>query len=255
MIAAEGSDAPPKITVIGPNGERVTTPDDNAAVQQAPFLLIKSPAAKLTQVAIGKPATGRWRVVVQEGSSPVVSIRSAEGLPRPEVDAKVVGRGHRRELRYRIKPLPGQKVTFLERGPSVSGTLGVARRNRGRPRFTPANGVAERRRIVAVVEQNGLTREHVVVASYRAPSAQRLAAPRRLRAARRGGQLRIGWQRVARARGYEARVRLSDGRRLVLRTVRRARTVRRVGAAVRGSVTVRALSVSSVHGRAARAAV
>ena len=42
VIVAEGKDAPPKITLVGPNGERVTTPDGMKAVQQKPFLLMKN---------------------------------------------------------------------------------------------------------------------------------------------------------------------------------------------------------------------
>ena len=85
VIVAEGKDAPPKITLVGPNGERITTPDGMKAVQQKPFLLMKNMAGKVTQIAIGKPAAGRWQVIVEDGSSEVVSIRSAQGLPEPEV--------------------------------------------------------------------------------------------------------------------------------------------------------------------------
>ena len=46
MIVAEGKDAPPKITLVGPDGERVTTPDGMKAVQQKPFLLIKNRRAR-----------------------------------------------------------------------------------------------------------------------------------------------------------------------------------------------------------------
>ena len=42
---------------------------------------------------------------------------------------------------------------------------------KGTLRFTPAGGVAERREIVALVEQDGLATEQVVVARYAAPSA------------------------------------------------------------------------------------
>jgi PKD repeat protein len=255
VIVAEGRDAPPKISVVGPNGERVTAPDGLEAVQQAPFLLLKNPAARLTQVAIGKPAAGRWRVVVEDGSSPVVSIRSAEGLEPPDVRAKVVGRGHRRAIRYRVKPLAGQKVTFVERGPSAGGRIGVARGSRGRVRFVPADGVAERRRIVALVEQNGLIREQRAVATYRAPAALRPASPRRLRAVRRGTRLRVSWKRVPRVSSYEAQVRLSDGRRLVLRTRGHAVTIPRVGARLRGAVAVRGISPSAVLGTPARARI
>ena len=37
-----GKDAPPKITLIGPKGERITSPDDKP-VEQAPFFVLKDP--------------------------------------------------------------------------------------------------------------------------------------------------------------------------------------------------------------------
>jgi hypothetical protein len=50
----------------------------------------------------------RWRVEVEPDSAPV-SLASANGLDDPEIDARV-GRGASRTLRYRIKPVAGQKV-------------------------------------------------------------------------------------------------------------------------------------------------
>ena len=81
-------------------------------------------------------------------------------------------------------------------------------------------GMPARRASPVRPKPNGSTREQLAVASYRAPGAMRPAAPSRVRVARRGAHLRIGGQRVARARGYETRVRLSDGRRPVLLTGR-----------------------------------
>ena len=86
-IVARGNGAPPKLTLIGPKGERITSPDDLRPVQQAPFLVLKDPRANVTQFAIAKPSAGRWRVVVEPGSAPVVSLASANGLERPEIDA------------------------------------------------------------------------------------------------------------------------------------------------------------------------
>jgi hypothetical protein len=109
-------------------------------VQQAPFFVIKDPRANLTQVAIARPTAGRWRVVVEHGSSPVSSIASANGLEKPEIDAKVSGHGARRTLSYRVKPRKGQKVTFIERGPSAGKRIGRATRKAGRIAFRPAPG-------------------------------------------------------------------------------------------------------------------
>ena len=44
-IVATGAGAPPKITLVGPKGERITTPDDLLPVEGKPFLLLKDPRA------------------------------------------------------------------------------------------------------------------------------------------------------------------------------------------------------------------
>ena len=59
VIAAKGAGAPPKITLVGPNGERISTPDDLMPVDTRPFFLMKNPQANLTQIAISKPQRGR----------------------------------------------------------------------------------------------------------------------------------------------------------------------------------------------------
>jgi hypothetical protein len=255
VIVAEGKDAPPKITLVGPNGERITTPDDMKAVQRKPFLLIKNRPGRITQIAIGKPAGGRWQVVVEDGSSEVVSIRSAQGLPEPEVHARVVGRGHKRAIAYRIEPRAGQQVSFVERGASAGAILGRATGSRGRVRFSPADGEAEGRRIVAIVTQDGQVRDELTVAHYQAPVPKRPARPRSLRVARRGTTLRLAWRSARPADTHEVRVRLGDGRRLFFRTRRHTLAVRGVRRGVRAAVSVRGVLDSGIAGRPATARV
>jgi len=250
-IVARGQGAPPKLTLIGPNGERVTSPDGLRPVEQAPFFVIKDPRANLTQFAISKPGAGKWRVVVEDGSAPVVSIASANGLQEPAVDGEVTGHGARRTLSYDVEPVAGQKVTFMERGPSAGRRIGVATGRSGRIRFTPAPGRAERRRIVALVTQNGRSRGEYEVASYRAPGVRRPSRPRHLRVARRGAKLRISWRAARPADAHQVRVRLADGRRLLFRTRRSTLVVPRVKRGVRARVSVRGVLDIGLAGRAA----
>jgi hypothetical protein len=253
VIVAEGRDAPPKITLVGPHGERVTTPDDMKAVQQKPFLLLKNVHGKITQVAIGRPAGGRWRVIVEDGSSPIVSIRSAQGLPEPKVHARVIGRGHRRAIAYRLTPRAGQRVTFVERGRSAGTIIGEATGGKGRVAFSPADGKAERRKIVAIVKQDGQIRDELTVARYRAPGPRRPSRPRQLRVTRRGATLRLAWRAARRADIHEVRVRLGDGRRLLARTHRETLIVRKVRRGVSATVRVRGVLDSGLAGRPAKA--
>jgi hypothetical protein len=245
VFAAQGKDAPPKITLIGPKGERITTPDGLTPVEDEHYFLLKDPRANLTQIAINAPSGGRWRVVVEDDSSPLVSLRSADGLPEPDVEATVTGAGHHRVLRYHVAPVEGQRVTFLERGPSAGHTIGVARGSAGALEFTPADGAAERRDIVAVVEQDGRPRGELKVTGYRAPAALRPTRPRGTRVRRGRSSLSVRWRPVPGAVQYEVRVRLDDGRRLLVRTRRPRATLRRIAAKRRGSVSIRSLSASS----------
>ena len=251
VIVAEGEDAPPKITLVGPNGERVTTPDGMKAVQQKPFLLLKNQPGKVTQIAIGAPAAGRWQVIVEEGSSPVVSIRSAQGLPDPEVHARVTGRGHDRAIAYRIEPRAGQRVSFAERGASAGTIIGEANGSHGRVRFSPADGKAERREIVAIVKQDGQVRDELTVARYQAPGPKRPSRPRALRVKRHGSTLQVAWKAARPADVHEIRVRVGDGRRLLFRTRRHTLRIGGVRRGLGARVSVRGVLDTGIAGRPA----
>jgi hypothetical protein len=252
VIVVEGRDAPPQVTLEGPDGQRVTAPRDLQPLQQKPYLVLKDPRRKVTQFVVGSPAGGRWKVVVDEGSSPVVSVKSAEGLDRPGVHAEVRGHGRRRTLAYRVEARPGQTVSFLERGPSGGTMIGTAKGAVGRLRFLPGAGAAERRRIVAVVEQDGQVREELAVAAYRSPGAQRPGRVRALAVARRGRALVLRWRGARGAARHEVAVRLSDGRRLVLPARGTRLRVPRIAAGTRGTVRVRGVSRDGMRGPAAR---
>jgi hypothetical protein len=252
VFAAEGVDGAPVLEISGPHGERIVTPRETRADVSRDHLSLPNPQAKLTQVAIPSPSAGRWTIRAAAGSTPLTSIRTAEGLPAPEVKATVAGRGHARALRWSVTERPEQTVRFVERGSSAGGAIGVARGARGTLRFAPAEGRAERREIVAIVEQDGQLRDELVVASYRAPAAARPAAVRGLRAVRRGTTLRLRWRAQPGAARYRTAVALGSGRRVVLLGRGTSAVVRDVPRGMRAQVAVRALSASGIAGRDAR---
>jgi hypothetical protein len=95
----------------------------------------------------------------------------------------------------------------------VHRTLAVrARDGHGRLRFRPAYGPGGPRRIVAIVEQNGMPRTEITVARYRAEPPPRLRRPRNVRLRRRGARVSVTWAPVAAAAGYQAFVETPDGR-------------------------------------------
>jgi hypothetical protein len=268
-VAFRGSTGPPKVTLEGPGGERVATPPEaDGKVLDDRFLLFQNPDDRTTYVAINRPSGGRWRVTADGGAlaAPRLAVESAQsptleqvqvahGLPQPSVKATVSGSGHKRSLTYSVKQIAGQRVTFEERGGGVGRRIGTAKGKRGTIRFSPGAGRKGKRQIVALVESNGLPRENLVVASYRAPAPARPARPGGLTVKRRKSHATISWRAAARATRYLVRVTLPDGRRLLLFATskkRRAR-IKGVGKGDRLTVSVAGLRPDGSAGPAAKA--
>jgi hypothetical protein len=270
--AFHGTTAPPKVVLEGPNGERVETPaEPGGKVLDERFLLFQNPDDKTTYVAINRPSAGRWRATVAPAptgriapgalgtraaqASPIESIQVGRGLPQPSVEARVGGRGYARTLSYTVKSIAGQRVHFEEVGKGVGRRLGTAKGKRGTLRFTPGDGPRGKRRIVALVEQDGHPRENIAVAAYTAPAPARPARPARVRVSRKGSRATVTWRPAARAARYLVRATLSDGRKVLLFATRKKRSVRISGLArgVRGRITVAGLKPDGTPGPAGTA--
>ncbi|MBE2318504.1 PKD domain-containing protein [Solirubrobacter sp. CPCC 204708] len=245
-IAITGADAPPTVTLIGPKGERFTTPAGTGVTQRNPFFVIKDPASRSTQILVGKPSAGEWRVVPEPGSSAITEIRSAQGRRAPKVTAKVERRGGRRVLSYRVDG--DAKVTFAERGATAGAILGKAKGRRGTIAFDPADGRGERRHIVAVVEQDGLPSTQAAIATYQAPAAKKPGRVHAVKTARHGGRVRVSWRKDA-APAHIVTLELSDGRRLVRRVDGRSALTVKLPRGLRAKATVRAVARNGMVGR------
>src|ERR1700748_3500224 len=106
---------------------------------------------------------------------PWPGLRRAGALRDPKVTGRVHGRGYRRVLTFGARRIRGQQLTFYERGNGVGHRVGSATATHGRIRFTPTDGPAGRRTIVAAVVENGLVRATLRVATFHAPGARRPA--------------------------------------------------------------------------------
>ncbi len=62
-------------------------------VEAKPFLLMKNPQANITQVAVVRPSAGEWKVIVEDGSAPVTSLKVADAIAKPKIDVRVTGKG------------------------------------------------------------------------------------------------------------------------------------------------------------------
>ena len=247
-----GSGGAPRVTVSGPTGERVAT----VAGRTETSIVTVDPASSTTYLAIAAPSAGTWRITADAGSPPIAAVSSAQALPPVSVSARLGGRGTRRTLRYRIKPVPGQKVVFAERSDRLTHTIGAGTGSTGTLRFGPGDGAAGARTIVAQVTQGGLPRAEVVVARYRAPKPARPGRPGRVGFKRAARSLRVTW-RASRGsvRAYEVRA-TGINRRSELfrvRATRRSVTLRDVLPADRVVVTITPLTAKHQRGPSRRA--
>ena len=217
VLEVAGSEAPPLVTIAGPGGVRATAPAEGGKAGDVLFL--RDVEGRITYVVVPAPRAGRWTLTLEPGSSPATGVRRGDGLPAPNVKARVTGRGAQRTLRWNLRAVPGQVVRFAEEGRGAAKAITTTRKARGSVRFRPADGPAGKRSIVALVEQAGLPRARIVAGRDTAPAPQRPATPKRLTLKRRGSTLQVGWRRAAGASAYRVRAELSDGRRLLL-TVR-----------------------------------
>jgi hypothetical protein len=146
-------------------------------------------------------------------------IRQANAV-RPHLRARVTGHGPRRLLAYRIKPEPGQTVSFAERDAGhITRVLGRVHGSRGTIAFTARPGHG-RREVVAELAERGVPVQSLTVARYTPPTPRRLTRVRRLRVQRTGTTATVAYSAVRGAVGYEVSVMMRDGARKLYRTTR-----------------------------------
>jgi hypothetical protein len=214
LLRFRGNGGPPRVVLEGPGGQRVEAPADGTPVADDRFVVLQDPGEAATFVAIRRPA-GTWRATVPTGSPAIQGFDSAAVLEPPRVAARVSGKAGKRVLRWRLRALPGQRVTFAEEGSDSANVITRTSRARGKVRFTPAAGTGRARRIVAIVEQRGAPRDTLTVTRYTAPAWRRPAKPRRLRVKRKGTTLIATWRRAAGAARYTVFATSADGDREV----------------------------------------
>ena len=256
-FAVYGDGAAPRVDLIGPDGSRFSTTDEPAQ-RSGQFLSYSDSDSGLTYIVVFSPAAGEWTVAPQAGSVAIKSISQASGLPAPSVQAKVSpprrGRRGPHTLTYKLKPIDGQVVRFVERGADVAREIGTARRATGTIRFTPAPG-AERRDIVAIVEQDENPRTTLTAGSYLARGFAAPARPGKVTTRVRGRRLDINWRAAAGAASYQVLVDHKDGRSEFYEPAASRRRLRISGLVANAKGTVRVLAVDErgVSGPAARA--
>lgn len=213
LVKLTGRGGSPVVTLVGPKGERISTPTDRMSTTTADAHVMTGWEDQ-TWVVLHRPSAGRWRIEPHPQSPPIAGVRMAGFLPKPSVDGKLSrSRTGALVLRHRVVRQPGQEVRFVERGNGILRELGRSRGGRGTLRFTATPSRDAKREIVAVIAQAGTVREEKVVARFRAPAAAKPARPSRVKMKLRGDDVVVTWRRAAGATGgYAVEARLPDGR-------------------------------------------
>jgi hypothetical protein len=249
-----GQGGPPRVQLTGPGGQTIASASNQAVpVKSDVGLLFADGESSSTIVNLRKPQGGGWTITLQPGSVAVSSVRVANALPEPSVKATVTGTGHNRTLEWTVRPIEGQRVRLSEEGRGAHRSFGVLKGRSGEIKFSPANGKAGKRRLLAVVEQNGTFRDSIVAGTYTAPGPVRPGKPRNVRLSRRGTSLVVTWGRASNAVEYAVRAKLKDGRRLVIPTKKQKLKIRNVPGIDSGSIAVYGLKADRTAGPAAKA--
>jgi PKD repeat protein len=210
------SSGTPVVTLTAPGGQTYTTPTaPGQIVASSQFLGVVSPDPDQVLVMLKHPQGGTWRVQSAPGSPPLEKLEVAGDTPPATVKVRVThGHGSRWSLAYRIGNfVPGSGVRFVERGRDSTHVLGTVHRASGTLQFVPQDGLSRARSIDAYLlgPEEAPVRE-LTVGRYTAPAAARPGRPGRVKIVRKGLTAIVSWGAAAGARGYEVRVRGSDGR-------------------------------------------
>ena len=237
MVAGQGG--PPRVTVTGPSGQTIASnPDQSQGTMSDVGVVLVPPGSNTTVVNLNKPEGGDWQVAVQPGSPAVTNISTANALPEPNVKVEVTGKGYKRELTWRMRKIDGQVVRIVENGKGAYNEIVTPKTARGSVRFRPANGKKGKRRLFALIEQDGMPRDRVRAGTYTAPGTQRPSKPRFVMLTRRNGKLVVTWGRSRGAAEYAVRAKLRDGRRIVIPTKKRKHTIANVPGIDSGKISV-----------------
>ena len=187
-------------------------------------------------------------MIVEDGSAPLTSLKVADAIAEPKIDAKVTGKGAQRTLTYDVTKDPSQTVTFIERGPSTSGD--DRRRGQADRRAEASRPPAARARSARSSRSSSRTAWSPTSSSSAATARRRSTGRVSSRASRRPSaapRLAVSWKASAGAERYVVTLTLSDGRRVVKQVSSRSLTLRTTARAKR--VTVRAVTADGMVGR------
>lgn len=198
-VAIRGAGAAPQVAVTGPGGLSLSVTTAAPYDISSGAGLVMNPSDHTTYLLLARPARGRYSVTPLAGSATVAGLRFARRLAPVRVGVRVATAGCRRVLSWRLRPEPGQRVSFYASGRGGDEALLTTAAAHGRRVFTPHYGDGSQQ-VVALVLQQGTPRARVVLARFRAPSG--IGRVARLRARRTGSKVTLRWAPVCGASSY-----------------------------------------------------
>jgi hypothetical protein len=248
-LRLDGANGPPRFVLTGPGGLRIAhTGAAGEPARGRGFQIADVPGQPRTLVRLQRPSGGRYTLSPAAGTT-VSRVAIARGLPDPSVRGTLRrGDDGGRVLDYRLRPITGQLVRFVEEGRGVRNILATTRKQRGVLRFAPASGPGGRRTVYAIVEQRGMPRAKLRIAGFTARSYPRPGRVREVRLRRRGSRLVVTWRPAHDAVRYAVAWALRDGRRQATTTRAHRLVIRNVPGIDAGRITVAALRRDNVAG-------
>ena len=250
-VRLDGSGGAPGFSLTGPGGVAVTYPGASAGTVSGDGYVVV-PVGTQTFVKFAKPAAGSYSVTGATSGPALTGLSVAIGLPEPKVTANVGGRGHSRTIAYKVRPLDGQTVMFVEQAKGVRDVIGNAKGKSGTLRFHPAVGSARKRTVFALVSQDGVPRARIRLAKFTAPSPLP-GKVRGLRLRRTGKGLVVSWKRAPGASKVAVAFALADGRRQAKVTKGKRVVIGGVPGIDSGRIEVAGLRRDNVAGPSVRA--
>lgn len=194
VIRVTGNGTPPQLSVSGPHGLSIRMVPGQAMTESRGYLAVADPGNATTYVELPHPAAGAYHLAALPGSSGIIKVDAAHGLPTPTVRARVTGAGARRTLSWHARPVPGERLEFRELGAGGDRLLLATTRTRGRLSYELRPGLRGRRFVVVQVLYGGMLQKVLRIGSYSGPTISFPRRAARLAAVRTGGRLRIRWR-------------------------------------------------------------
>lgn len=215
VIALTGVTSAPRVQLTDPRGA-VVDASRGSAVDNERAIVVADDARRVTHIVLRDPPAGTWTISPLAGLEAPVSVQTADELAPVAVSGRSLSRRDgRRLLRWKLAPIAGQQVSFVERAGDTATPITTTTAATGSVVYTPTSTAPLRRTIEAIVTQDGRPRTRRTLTNYRVTRAplRRVGA-----IARRGAHL--SWRARPGLATYAVYIRTPDNTTFSLRTRR-----------------------------------